>query len=39
MPQQKHLDPVCGMTVEESPNALTFDYKEAHVLLLWSRLP
>ena len=29
MPEQKHLDPVCGMTVEESPNALTFDYNEA----------
>ncbi len=23
MPDQKHLDPVCGMTVEESPTALT----------------
>ena len=29
MADQKHLDPVCGMTVEESPTALSLDYKEA----------
>ena len=29
MADQKHLDPVCGMTVEESPTAITLDYKEA----------
>lgn len=23
----EHIDPVCGMTVEASPNALTLDYK------------
>ncbi|HZQ08833.1 MAG TPA: YHS domain-containing protein [Anaerolineae bacterium] len=22
----EHIDPVCGMTVEEGPNALTMDY-------------
>lgn len=23
----EHIDPVCGMTVEEAPNALTMEYK------------
>lgn len=23
----QHKDPVCGMMVQESPNALTFEYK------------
>ncbi len=24
---KEHIDPVCGMTVEESPNAITTEYK------------
>lgn len=24
----EHLDPVCGMTVEEGPDAITYKYKE-----------
>jgi YHS domain-containing protein len=31
MPQPgagEHLDPVCGMTVTEGPNAITMDYKD-----------
>ena len=27
MPDQKHFDPVYGMTVEESPIALTLNYE------------
>jgi len=27
MAEKEHLDPVCGMTVEESPSAITYDYK------------
>ena len=27
MSDQKHLDPVCGMTVQESPTALTLNYE------------
>jgi Cu+-exporting ATPase len=24
----EHIDPVCGMTVRESPEALTYEYKD-----------
>ncbi len=24
---KKHVDPICGMTVREGPNAITYEYK------------